>query len=183
MAKTTMYVTKSAEPKEKANVALIHTEADVPAFLAGIVTVSDGKVFIGTCIEGKELSDAPCFIAWEPDQSCEGGYNVWCKSNGFTTLFQQDGKWFEKPNMVKYEQINWDQLQIPAFATEAPIEIGAGTITLHATWGDQSASAPEPYAVLGYADGSFALLKLNSDSAREYYICTEEGRILEPLVK
>lgn len=177
-----MFVTKSATLKVKDNVALINCQADVPAHLQKTVIVSNGQIYIGTCIEGAELCPTGSFIAWEADDSCEGGFNVWCKSNGHETLVMIDGIWYEKPTIVKYEQIDWANIQIPAFAANAPIEIGDGTIVLHATWGDQSAATPEPYAVLGYPDGSFALLKLDSESARQYYICTEEGRILRPLV-
>lgn len=177
-----MYVTKAATPKAKNNVALVHTQADVPEFLKHVI-VSDGNIYIGTCIEGEELAPVNNFIAWEPDESCEGGYNVWCKSNGHETLFMHDGVWYERPQVVKYSEINWACPEIPDFATEAPIELFEGKIVLHASWGDQTAEAPEPYAVLGYPDGSFALLKLDSESARQYNICTEEGRILRPLVQ
>lgn len=177
------FVTKAATPKQKNNVALILTQADVPAFLAKTVIVSEGKIYIGTCIEGAELAPVNNFIAWETDESCEGGYNVWCKSNGHETLFMHEGTWYERPTVVKYAEINWSNPEIPAFATDAPIDLEKYKIVLHASWGDQTANAPEPYAVLGYPDGSFALLKLDSESARQYNICTEEGRILEPLVK
>lgn len=178
-----IYVTKAATPKQKDNVALIHTQKDVPAFLAKTVIVSEGKIYIGTCIEGAELAPVNNFIAWEPDESCEGGYNVWYKSNGHDTLFMQKGVWYERPTVAKYTEIDWSNPEIPAFAADAPIEVKEGKIVLHASCGDQTAYAPEPYAVLGYPDGSFALLKLDSESARQYNICTEEGRILKPLVK
>ena len=42
------FVTKAATPKQKNNVALILTQADVPAFLAKTVIVSEGKIYIGT---------------------------------------------------------------------------------------------------------------------------------------
>lgn len=177
------YVTKSDTLKEKNNVALIKSLEDIPEFLRESVKIANGMIYIGECIEGKELCPIGSFIAWERDESCASGFNTWCKSNGHETLVMIDGVWYEKPTVVKFEQIDWNAIQIPAFATEAPIEIGEGKIVLHASWGDQTAYAPEPYAVLGYPDGSFALLKLNSDSARAYNICTEEGRILEPLVK
>lgn len=178
-----IYVTKAAEAKVKDNVALINTQEDVPDFLSKAVIVSDGKIYIGTCIEGAELAPVNNFIAWEKDESCEGGYNVWCKSNGHQTLFMQEGVWYEKPTVVKYAEIDWSNPKIPDFAAEASIELEADKIVLHASWGDQTATAPEPYAILGYPTGGFALLKLDSESARQYNICTEEGRILEPLVK
>lgn len=178
----TTFVTKSETLKEKNNVALVNIASDVPEFLRKTVTVSDGKIFIGSCIEGAELCPVGSFIAWEADETCEGGFNVWTKSNGHETLVMIEGRWFEKPTVVKYEQIDWANIQIPTFAADAPIEIGDGKIVLHASWGDQTALAPEPYAILGYPDGSFALLKLDSESARQYNICTEEGKILQPLV-
>lgn len=177
-----IYVTKSATLKQKDNVALINTHADIPEFLQETVIVSNGHIYIGECIEGKEVCPVGSFIAWERDDSCASGFNVWCKSNGHETLVMIDGIWYERPTVVKYEPIDWDNLQVPTFAAEAPIEVGEGTIVLHASWGDQMATAPEPYAVLGYADGSYALLKLDSESARAYYLCTEEGKILKPLV-
>ena len=176
-----IYVTKAMQAKVKENVSLIRTQDDVPAFLKHVI-VQDGKIFIGTCIEGSEIAPVNNFIAWEPD-ACEGGFNVWCKSNGHEVLFWHEGKWYERPQVVKYAEIDWACPEIPDFAAEAPIELFEGKIVLHASWGDQTAEAPEPYAILGYPDGSFALLKLNSDSARAYNICTEEGMIIEPLVK
>lgn len=178
----TMYVTKASEPKVKDNVALVNCQEDVPTFLQGIVTVSNGFIHL-TSAEGKELAPVGNFIAWELDATMPGGYNVWCKSNGHTTLFCDGGHWFERPTVVKYQQLDWGDLKVPEFAVEAPIELFEGKIVLHASWGDQTAEAPEPYAVLGYPDGSFALLKLDSESARQYNICTEEGRILRSLVQ
>lgn len=183
MTTTTMYVTKSSEPKPKTNVALVDTQEDVPAFLQEVVTVMEGHIFLETTIEGAELCPTHSFIAWESDESCKGGYNVWNKSNGFQTLYYHEGVWYERPTVVKYSEINWACPSIPDFAAEAPLALFEGKIVLHAKWGDQTAYAPEPYAILGYPDGSFALLMLTSESARAYYVCTEEGRILEPLVK
>lgn len=183
MTTTTMYVTKSSEPKAKTNVALVDTQEDVPAFLQEIVTVANGHIFLKTTIEGAELCPVHSFIAWEHDDSCEGGYNVWCKSNGFQTLYLYEGVWYEKPSVVKFCEIDWACPSIPDFAAEAPIELYEDRIVLHAKWGEQTACAPEPYAILGYPDGGHALLKLDSDSAREYFVCTEEGRITGPLVK
>ena len=178
-----LFVTKSQEPKRKDNVALIHTQADVPAFLQEIVIVSEDVVYLQTTIEGEELCSVGSFIAWEKDDTCKGGFNVWYKANGHDTLFMHEGVWYEKPTVVKYSEIDWSNPEIPDFAAHAPIEITDGQIILHASWGDQTATAPEPYAVLGYPDGTFGLLKLDSDSARQYNICSEEGRILEPLVQ
>lgn len=178
---TINFVTKSATPKEKTNVVLVTAQSDVPDFLTEVI-VANGNIYIGSCIEGNEVAPIGNFIAWETDDSCKGGYNVWCKSNGHTTLFQDEGKWYERPTVVKYHEFNWSDLKIPAFAAEAPIEVGESTIVLHASWGDQTAEAPEPYAILGYPDGSFALLKLSSESARQYFVCTEEGKILKPLM-
>ena len=179
---TINFVTKAATPKAKNNVALVHTQADVPEFLKHVI-VSDGNIYIGSCIEGNEVAPVGNFIAWETDDSCNGGYNVWCKSNGHDTLFLHEGVWYERPQVVKFAEIDWSNPEVPDFAATAPIDVESGKIVLHASWGDQTAVSPEPYAILGYPDGSFALLKLNSDSARAYNICTEEGRILEPLVK
>jgi len=182
MAKTTMYVTKSETLKAKTNVALINTLADVPEFLQETVIVRDGQIYIGECIEGKELCPIGSFIAWERDESCAGGFNTWCKSNGHETLVQIDGVWYEKPTVVLYEELDWSDLRVPEFGKDAPVDIEGGKIVLHASWGDQTAEAPEPYAFLGYPDGSFALLKLNSESARAYFVCTEQGKVIRPLV-
>ena len=181
---TTMFVTKASEPVRKDNVALVDSQSDVPAHLQEIVTVEDGYIFIGACIEGKELWPVHSFIAWEHDDACEGGYNVWFKADGHTTLFRHDGAWYQRPTLVKYQEIDWENPVIPDFVKgDSIIDVYDGKIVLHASWGEQTAYAPEPYAVLGYEDGSYALLKLDSDSAREYNICTEEGLIIEPLVK
>ena len=179
---TINFVTKASEPKAKTNVALVLTQNDVPNFLTE-VKVANGKIYIGSCIEGNEVAPVGNFIAWEVDDSCKGGYNVWCKSNGHDTLFIHEGVWYERPQVVKYAEIDWACPEIPYFAAEAPIELFEGKIVLHASWGDQTAVSPEPYAVLGYPDGSFSLLKLDSESARQYNVCTEEGLILRPLVQ
>ncbi len=181
---TTMYVTKSSEPKVKNNVALVDTQADVPEFLRGIVTVKNGDIYLKTTIEGKELCHVHSFIAWEPDASCEGGFNVWCKSNGHQTLYFYEGVWYERPTVVKYFKINWDAPSIPDFIEDDElIDIMEDRIVLHASNGDQTAMAGVPYAILGYEDGGVSLLKLDTYSAREYFVCSKEGRILEPLVK
>lgn len=180
--KTTNYVTKASEPKPKFNVALIYEQADVPDFLTE-VSVANGNIFIGSCIEGNEIAPVGNFIAWEQDDTCKGGWNVWCKSNGWDTLFLHEGVWYERPTVVKYQELDWDNLEVPGFASEASIDLFEGKIVLHASWGDQTAEAPEPYAILGYPDGGFALLKLDSESARAYNVCTQEGRILRPLVQ
>ena len=138
-----IYVTKSSTPKEKTNVALINCQADVPEFLQEIVIVSEDKIYIGTCIEGVELAPVNNFIAWERDDSCTGGYNVWCKSNGHETLFHDGNKWYERPTIIKYQDLNWSNLRMPEFAAEAPIDIEGGKIVLHASWGDQTAMAPD----------------------------------------
>lgn len=171
----TQYIIK-AEGKAKKNVALINSASDIPAHLEGIVTVADGKVFIRDCIEGSEVCPVGNFIAWEQDESTKSGWNIWCKSNGHSTLYMKDGQWFEKPKPVRYEEVNWTEPSIPDFMKGANIEVVDGKIVLHALWGDQDAKAKDgPYAFLAYADGSYALLKLSSDSAKEYFTCDAEG--------
>ena len=177
-----LFVTKSSELKRKDNVALVNTRDDIPNFLREAVFVSNGKIYIGSCIEGNEVAPTGNFIAWEKDTSCLGGSNVWCKTNGHQTLVSKDGAWYERPTLVKFALIDWSNIQVPEFATNADLEIFEKKIVLHAKWGDQTAEAPEAYGLLGYPTGGFALLKMNSPSAREYYRCTAEGEILEPLV-
>ena len=178
-----MYVTKNVNgPVRKDNVALINSEADIPEVLHGIVTVVDGMIRINDCKEGRELAPVPMFIAWEEDPKMPSGFNVWCKNDGFDVLYQEDGVWYQKVTVVKAEAIDWDNIQIPEFAAAAPIDIEEGRVILHASWGDQTCKAPEPYFILGYPNGDFALLGLDTKSALDYYVCTETGVIIRKLV-
>lgn len=161
-----------AEGKAKKNVALINAASDIPTHLEGIVTVANGKIFI----RDFEICSIGNFIAWEEDKSTESGWHIWCKMNGHSTLYMKDGQWFEKPKPVRYEEVNWTEPSIPDFMKGANIEVVDGKIVLHASWGDQVAEAKDgPYAFLAYADGNYALLKLSSDSAKEYFTCDAEG--------
>ena len=59
---------------------------------------------------------------------------------------------------------------IPAHL-EGIVTVVDGKIVFHASGGDQAAEAKDgPYAFLAYADGSYALLKLASNSAKEYSV-------------
>jgi len=178
-----IHLTKNFDgPVRKDRVALINGEADIPEVLKEVVHVVNGKIFFDDCKEGAEMGLVPCFIAWEANSKMPRGINVWIKSDGFDVLFQEDGVWYQRPKVVKAATIDWDNIQIPDFATTAPIDIEEGRLVLHASWGDQSCKAPEPYYILGYSNGTFALLGLETESAREYYLCTEDGKVLKKLV-
>ncbi len=180
-----MYLTKNVNgPVRKDRVALIKSAADIPEFLKEVVHCADGKIFFEDCLEGSEIGPVPNFIAWEADPKMPRGINVWIKSDGFDVLFQEDGVWYQRPSVVKAAEIDWDDIRIPAFAANAPIDVDVEErrIVLHASWGDQSAAAPAPYYILGYSNGTFALLGLETQSAREYYICTEKGKVIGKLI-
>ena len=173
-----IYVTR---PKMRVNVALVYNQDDVPEFLTK-VRVFDGKIYNGFCNENNELCSIGNFISWEKNPSCKGGFNVWWKRDGHSTLFWDKWEWYERAPVGEYSEINWACPEIPDFATDGPIEVCEDKIVLHTEKGDQVVKAPEPCAIIGYPDDEFVLLKLSSHLAREYRVCRERGKIIRPLI-
>lgn len=160
------------------NIALIHTEADIPEFLKETISVVDGKMCL-ECTEGRELVDFGQFIAWETSDKTGTGYNAWCKSNGFDTIDIIGGEYFERTKPVKAQVIVFGE-PIPDFMKGASIDVGPdGTVVLHAEWGDQTAVPGSSYMFLAYEDGTYALLDLSSESAKQYFVCNVDGNITE----
>ncbi|MBR2704044.1 MAG: hypothetical protein IKE91_01075 [Clostridia bacterium] len=160
------------------NIALVHTEADIPEFLRGTITVEDGKMRL-ECTEGREVVEFGQFIAWETSEKTGTGFNAWCKSNGFDTIDIVNGEYFERTKPVKAQVIDFDE-PVPEFMTGAQIDRGpAGEVVLHAAWGDQTAVPGQCYMYLAYEDGTYALLDLDSESAKQYFVCDEDGNITE----
>lgn len=164
---------------ERTNIARVCSEADIPAELKNSIVINGGKIELATCKEGKEVCDLGLYVAWEKSDKSPTGWNCWCKTNGFDTIDEVNGRYFERTQPVQAQVIVFGD-SIPDFMSGATIDTEEdGTVHLTAEWGVQTAHPGEKYMYLAYQDGTFALLDLESNSAGQYYICDESGKLTE----
>lgn len=154
------------------NVVRISCLDDVPYKLRSCIHVIPEMIlFQGR--KGQEMAPLGSYIAWEHE---EDGYVCYIREAAEKSLELIGGEIYKRTSTVMAQLLEFGG-EIPAFMSGADIRVAEfGDIVLHATWGEQWACYGGHYMWLAYADGSFAMLDLESRSAEDYFLCDDYGQ-------
>ena len=168
-------------------------ENTIPQFLRNSITIENNTVTL-YCLEGIQRFDFVygMVIAYEvvPAEMAEGKnlgsfdgiyYNVWWKKNAANTLIEKDGKFHDISKPVK---------AFPC-TEEIPDGLNGGNAILgkeENVWKYNVSWSPEPLeAEIGkgywieYGEGDINYLRLGTPSSATYFVCDEEGNMLQSL--
>ena len=188
MANTTFFIKKEAG-KEVTNCFRITDINSVPEFIRDCVRFcEDGSILIDN-VDNKNEHVERCkpgeIIVYEKtnDSALPRGWNLYVKGNAATTLVEKNGKFYRLPSVVEAQFITDE---FPSFINGAKITHNEdGTWSLDCGWAVVSGKPGDIWAKYGVNnDGSIdanIIAVSQKDTINEYFVCTADGVIIEPL--
>lgn len=186
------------------NLLKVNSATDVAKFpeevQAAIKVYEEGLVVDSLEYAEGEKIPFGSYIAWEHEERCKHGWNLWCKSNAADqlksgVLEEVDGK-FRQTKIVPFKAQLFDGempevfAEVPTFKGQvmafpeqltvltpwgiASCETGKGFAMVYGVFGED-----EEYPFSGMLNGN--ILTVGTQTFFDYYVVNEEGSIIEPL--
>ncbi len=166
-----------------------------------VADVVNGTILIDSLECGQEKVSLPAYIAWEKEDRCPNGYNLWVKSNAPEQLaagkiVEENGHFRQaKVTVYKAEKFTGTYPKIleglPTFPGQVTID-EEKVLRIVTPWGVSSCKPDEGYVVLygiarssenpkfeGVLDAN--ILTVGTKSFDAYFVCSSEGKIIESL--
>lgn len=163
----------------------VTSELSIPDFLRSSVCIDEDNIVHLVCVEGDATCPIDTVIGYEKSEQTRTGWNTWPIGNAKTNLIERDGMFFKKATVFQAELLSDE---FPAFLAGAPIvrnDDGSWTITTD--WGSSTGFPRMAYWVRygtkanGKPDAN--ILTKTEKSYQEYFVCTEDGKIIGKLAE
>lgn len=196
---------------QKKDAVRISCAADIPDFLERAVSVHDGKLYLGTTLEGAEVGELGSVVGYEmlhedpkdpssaPKRDKDGYivFNVWVIGNAATNLEERDGEFFTKPTVFEAMAVPLSHQKsglMLDFPEDKLHENRDGSWTYDAEWGAQTVFPGTAYLVVTGQEevenpetGELEMkakgyfITKGTESYQTFFLCEEDGTLIAQL--